>query len=140
FTVQAGLYANYHVTDPALFFTKSDKWQFPLERETPEASPAPPPPEMPGPLVPVVSQAPAQSMKPFYVTMRLPDGQDEEFVLMLPFQIEKPPSMPAWLCARCDGRNYGRLRAYTFPQRVDGPTQAESFIDQNADISGRLSL
>jgi uncharacterized membrane protein (UPF0182 family) len=140
FTVQAGLYTNYHVTDPALFFTQSDKWQFPRERVTLDTTPPPPPLEMPGALVPAAPTVPEQLMEPFYVTMRLPDGQDEEFVLMLPFQIEKPPSMPAWLCARCDGRNYGRLRAYTFPQGVDGPTQVESFIDQNADISGRLSL
>ena len=59
---------------------------------------------------------------------------------MMPFQIERPPSMPAWLCARSDGEHYGRLLAFTFPQGVDGPTQAESFIDQNPEISSQLTL
>jgi uncharacterized membrane protein (UPF0182 family) len=59
---------------------------------------------------------------------------------MLPFEIARPPSMPAWLCARCDGVEYGRLRALTFPQGVEGPSQIESFIDQNPDISRELTL
>jgi uncharacterized protein len=81
-----------------------------------------------------------QLMEPFYVSMRLPGERGVEFVLMLPFQIERPPSMPAWLSARCDGPHYGQLHALTFPQGVDGPSQAESFIDQNPEISGQLTL
>ncbi len=79
-------------------------------------------------------------MEPFYVSMRLPGERDVEFVLMLPYEIAKPPSMPAWLCARCDGVEYGRLRALTFPQGIEGPSQIESFIDQNPDISRELTL
>ena len=48
--------------------------------------------------------------------------------------------MPAWLCARCDGEKYGHLRAYFFPTGVDGPSQAESFIQQNPDISRDVSM
>lgn len=139
FTVQAGLYANYHVTDPATLFVQSDQWKFPMEvvrtqGQQPSVGEGGLPPGIPRPVSAGVP------LEPFYVTMRLPDGEGEEFLLMLPFQIEKPPSMPAWLCARCDGEHYGQLRDYRFPLGVDGPMQAESFIDQNPEISSRLSL
>jgi len=139
FTVQAGLFENYHVTDPAVFFQRSDKWEFPTEQVTVDETHM----VVGEGGVPVPQTAPATHtlpMEPFYVTMRLPDGVGEEFILMLPYQIERPPSMPAWLCARCDGEKYGHLRAYFFPTGVDGPSQAESFIQQNPDISRDVSM
>jgi uncharacterized membrane protein (UPF0182 family) len=139
FTVQAHLYANYHVKDPAIFFQRSDQWKFPQEQVTTQRQQM-----VPGegglPVPQTVTDTGSQPMEPFYVTMRLPDGKGEEFVLMLPYELEKSPNMPAWLCARCDGDEYGRLRAYLFPTGVNGPSQAESFIEQNPDISSALSL
>jgi uncharacterized membrane protein (UPF0182 family) len=139
FTVQAGLFRSYHVTDPAVLFQQSDRWEFPTE----PGKPAEPAPATPDAALQLPLQAPSSNslpMEPFYVTMRLPDGEGEEFVLILPYQIKQPPSMPAWLCARCDGAHYGHLRAYLFPPGVDGPQQAESYIDQNPDISSKISL
>jgi uncharacterized protein len=139
FTVQAGLYANYHVTNADSLFVQSDLWNLPEERAVRDT-----PQEMPMPGMPIRLQsagsASGQTMSPFYVTMRLPQANMDEFVLMLPFQISRPPSMPAWLCARSDGAHYGQLLAYSFPQGVDGPVQVETFIDQNPDISKEFSL
>jgi uncharacterized protein len=140
FTVQAGIYRSYHVTDPTVLFQQSDRWEVPMEPQqvSPVASVPSPDNSFPEAMQPQAnSQLP---MEPFYVTMRLPEGQGEEFVLMLPFEISRPPSMPAWLCARCDGDEYGHLRAYVFPPGVDGPQQVESYIDQNPDVSAKLSL
>lgn len=139
FTVQAGLFTSYHVTDPAIFFQQSDQWKFPQEHVTGARQQPVMPSDngLPGPPPAAPSPPPRE---PFYVTMRLPDGVGEEFVLMLPYELEKSPNMPAWLCGRCDGENYGHLRAYLFPTGVYGPTQAESYIEQNPDISSALSL
>jgi uncharacterized protein len=139
FTVQAGLYTNYHVTNPDSLFVQSDQWRLPEERALQEPRRVAPVSGVPVQLQPV-GPAPRETMSPFYVTMRLPQGKADEFVLMLPFQIARPPSMPAWLCARSDADHYGQLLAYSFPQGVDGPVQAETYIDQNPEISAEFSL
>jgi uncharacterized membrane protein (UPF0182 family) len=50
--------------------------------------------------------------------------------------------MSAWLCARCDGKEYGRLLVYVFPQgnQREGPQQVESLINQDPSVSQQLSL
>ena len=44
--------------------------------------------------------------------------------------------------ARSDGANYGNAVVYDFPKTrlVDGPQQIEARIDQNAQLSGQLTL
>jgi uncharacterized protein len=48
----------------------------------------------------------------------------------------------AWLAARCDAPDYGRLIVYEFPKDklVYGPFQIEALINQNTDISQQISL
>ena len=50
--------------------------------------------------------------------------------------------MIAWMAARSDGENYGKLRLYEFPKQelVYGPFQIEARIDQDPEISQQLTL
>jgi hypothetical protein len=50
--------------------------------------------------------------------------------------------MIAWLAARCDAPDYGKLIAYEFPKEklVYGPFQIEARINQNTEISQQLTL
>ena len=50
--------------------------------------------------------------------------------------------MIAWLAARCDPPDYGKLIVYEFPKDklVYGPFQIEARINQNTEISRQLSL
>jgi uncharacterized membrane protein (UPF0182 family) len=50
--------------------------------------------------------------------------------------------MSAWMAARCDAPNYGRLIVYNFPKQrlVYGPQQIVARINQDPVISGQLSL
>jgi hypothetical protein len=50
--------------------------------------------------------------------------------------------MVAWMAARCDGSNYGKLLCYRMPKSawVDGPMQVESRIGQNRDFSTKQTL
>jgi uncharacterized membrane protein (UPF0182 family) len=50
--------------------------------------------------------------------------------------------MIAWLAARCDPPDYGKLIVYEFPKEklVYGPFQIEALINQNTYISQQLSL
>jgi uncharacterized membrane protein (UPF0182 family) len=50
--------------------------------------------------------------------------------------------MTAWLAARCDPGEYGRLLLYTFPKDrlVPGPMQVESLITQNPTVSQNIHV
>jgi uncharacterized membrane protein (UPF0182 family) len=120
FAVQAHMYATYHMQDPQVFYNKEDVLAVPHRsidgRET--------------------------EIEPYYTIMRLPGENREEFVLLLPFTPNKRDNMRAWLAARSDAPNYGKLTALNFPKAklVYGPKQIEARVDQDAVISQQLSL
>jgi uncharacterized membrane protein (UPF0182 family) len=120
FNIQASVYQTYHMTDPRVFYNKEDLWTIPVE-----------------------TYADAErSMEPYYVIMRLPGEEQEEFVLMLPFTPTQKDNMITWLAARSDGDKYGKLIAYNFPKDklIYGPRQIEARIDQDPTISSQLTL
>src|SRR5207237_5010594 len=51
-------------------------------------------------------------------------------------------NMIAWVAARCDPQDYGRLLVYTFPKDklVYGPYQVEALINQNTEVSQQITL
>jgi len=74
--------------------------------------------------------------------MKLPGEKQEEYILLLPFTPSKRDNLAAWLTARCDGENYGKIRAYTFPRDrlIYGPKQIDARINQDSFISQQLTL
>ena len=123
--LQAHAYGLYHMTDPAAFFNREDLW-------TPATESA----------VDVAGQRSTQEMQPNYVLMKLPGENGMEFVNILPFTPSNRNNLIGWIAGRSDGANYGTAIAYNFPKTrlVDGPSQIEARIDQNAQISGQLTL
>ena len=85
---------------------------------------------------------PARQMAPYYIIMRLPGEERAEFFLMLPMVPSQRENMIAWLAARCDPPDYGKLIVYEFPKDklVYGPFQIEARINQNTEISQQISL
>ncbi len=81
-------------------------------------------------------------MAPYYIIMRLPGEPQAEFFLMLPMVPSRRDNMIAWLAARCDPPDYGKLIVYEFPKEklVYGPFQIEARINQNTEISQQLTL
>lgn len=120
YQVQAQIYKTYHMTDPYVFYNKEDPWLIPKEIVNNEQT----------------------IMEPYYIIMRLPEADESEYILMLPFTPKSRPNMIAWMCARMDGDNYGKLLVYNFPKQetIYGPEQVESRINQDTDISQQLSL
>jgi uncharacterized membrane protein (UPF0182 family) len=61
---------------------------------------------------------------------------------MLPMTPSQRENMIAWLAARCDPPEYGKLIVYEFPKDklVYGPFQIEALINQNTEISQQISL
>jgi len=81
-------------------------------------------------------------MEPYYIIIKLPQGDKEEFLLMLPYTPSEKDNMIGWLAARSDLPNYGSLIVYNLPKEklVYGPMQVEARINQQTEIARQLSL
>jgi uncharacterized membrane protein (UPF0182 family) len=133
FGIQAMMYTSYHMREVTTFYNQEDRWE--IAREATgrtlvkgAASPA--------------GNTTSRTMEPYYVIMRLPQEQKEEFLLMLPFTPAGRQNMIAWLCARCDPEHYGEMLALQMPKQrnVFGPQQIGARINQDSRISKALSL
>ena len=74
--------------------------------------------------------------------MKLPGETGVEFAEILPFTPANRNNLIGWIAGRSDGAHYGTSVVYNFPKTklVDGPLQIEARIDQNAQLSGQLTL
>ena len=122
FGFQAEKFLRYHMEDTQDFYNLEDIWNIPEEK--------------------VGQSSQLQVVEPYYVIMKMPREEDEEFVLLLPYTRNVPPIMAGWLAARNDAPNYGQLVAFTFPkgQQVDSPQQIEAKIDNDPYISQWFTL
>jgi uncharacterized protein len=61
---------------------------------------------------------------------------------MVPFTPRGKDNLAAWMVARNDGAEYGRLRVYRLSRQslVYGPQQIENRINQDTEISRQISL
>ena len=116
FTIQAFIYATYHMKTPQVFYNKEDQWEIP--------------------------EIDNKMMEPYYTIMKLPGNKTEEYILMLPFTPSGKSNLSAWMVAQSDGENYGKLIAYTFPKQklIYGPNQIVARINQDAEVSRQISL
>jgi uncharacterized membrane protein (UPF0182 family) len=124
FRIQAQEYRAYHMDSPEVFYNREDLWQFPREPTGPDGNTV------------------GNRMAPYYMIMRLPGEPRAEFFLMLPMAPSQRENMIAWMAARCDPQDYGKLIVYEFPKEklVYGPFQIEARINQNTSISQQISL
>jgi uncharacterized membrane protein (UPF0182 family) len=74
--------------------------------------------------------------------MRLPDEQTAEYIFMTPFTPRQKDNLAAWMVARSDGANYGKLLVYRFPKQslVFGPRQIMNRINQDTEIARQITL
>jgi uncharacterized membrane protein (UPF0182 family) len=114
--IQARMFTTFHMTDPSVFYNKEDLWEIPSYRE--------------------------KTIDPYYLITKLPGSDEEEYILLLPFTPSKRDNLAAWMAARSDGENYGKVTVYTFPRDrlVFGPRQIDARIDQDSYISQQLTL
>ncbi len=120
FQLETSLYARYHMVDPDAFYHREDQWQYPTaEQGAPNTSPF---------------------MR--HIILRLPGESNPEFIYMTPFTPQGKDNLAAWMAARMDGANYGKLVVYRFPKQslVYGPKQIVNRINQETSISQQLTL
>ena len=122
FRIQAEKYIRYHMQEPQNFYNNEDLWAV-AEEKFGQGD--------------VLNQ-----VEPYYVIMKLPGEDKEEFVLLLPYTPNERQNLIGWLAARSDGSHYGNLIAFNFPKdrQIDGPAQIEARIDNDQDISAWFTL
>ena len=120
FKIQSQIYKTYHMQDPVVYYNREDVWEIPQENY----------------------QGSTINVEPYYIMNQLPGEEEAEFILMTPFTPSNRDNMVAWMAARNDGEHYGELFTYRFPKDrlVYGPSQIESRIDQESEISQLLTL
>ena len=120
FEMQVERYKRYHMTNPQIFYNNEDLWTRPREQYAGQQ----------------------RIMEPYYIMTRLPDSDQQQFMLMTPMTPENRDNMISWIAAKSDAPNYGELVVYKLPKErlIYGPNQIESRIDQDTEISRQLSL
>lgn len=117
---QGLVYAKYHMTDPGVFYNQEDLWVRATENYYGNEQP----------------------VEPYYIMWDHPGNDNMEYILMQPYTPKGRQVLVGWIAGMSDGENYGRFLAYNFPRerRILGPQQFETKIDQDAHLSGQLSL
>ena len=120
FAMQAAMFATFHMTNPGAFYNREDQWEIPSFE--------------------VGGQA--ERMEPYYTMMKLPGESGPEYIQMLPFTPRQKDNLAAWMAARSDGDQYGRLVVFPFPKQtvIFGPRQIAARINQDQVISPQITL
>jgi uncharacterized protein len=120
FAIQAHMFTTYHMLNPAIFYNREDQWEVPVFEAGGQAVP----------------------MQPYYTIMKLPGESGAEYIQMLPYTPRQKDNLAAWMVARSDGDNYGRLMVFQFPKEtvIFGPRQIAARISQDQVISPQITL
>lgn len=151
FLIQALKYRAYHMTSPDLFYSREDLWEIGYEVYENVAEETTAGAAQPSTLTRLTGLRPRragerktnlQPVEPYYIIVTLPDEKTSEFLIMIPYTPAEKTNLTAWLAARCDPPNYGKLLVYRFPKGrlINGPQQVEVYIDQDPMISQQFSL
>jgi len=145
FRVQSQMFGKYHQTKAIDYYRQSDRWNIAQEppRSPQDTSTTTAPPIVAG-SAPVIQNEPR--IDPYYLLMRLPNEQDESFILFQPFvpysDRDQRKELSAFLTAKSDPGSYGQLDAFVMPrdQQVNGPALVDARINQEPSISQQITL
>jgi uncharacterized membrane protein (UPF0182 family) len=127
---QGDVFGLYHTESAKMFFGREDVWSIAREAAINNAGDK-------------TTQPQSKPLDPYQVLMPLPgEGSGPEFARVLPFTPANRNNMIAWMAGRSDGAAYGQLLIYNFPSSrvIDGPSQIEARIDQDAQLSSQITL
>ena len=133
FRLQSQLFRTYHIPDADAFYNRADAWDIPVDPASLANQ---------GGATALQQASGQRPLEPYYLVMRLPGEETEEFVLIQPYLAVSRPNMVAWLAGRSDGDKLNSLFAVRFPsdQQVLGPLQAQARIEQDDEISAYITL
>jgi len=121
FSLQAAMFATFHMTNPSTFYNREDQWDVPSLDQ---------------------GKGGARPIVPYYTIMKLPGETDAEYIQMLPYTPRQKDNLAAWMVARSDGGNYGQLMVFQFPKQtvIFGPRQVAARISQDQVIAPQITL
>jgi uncharacterized protein len=144
FRTQTTMYARYHIENPGSFYEQTDAWsvaQDPGTQVTGEQAS-----QTADPVTGELGPARERRIDPYYLLMRLPEEEQESFVLLRPFvpfsENDNRNELTSFMVAKSDPDEYGRLIAYEMPRGAlpDGPAIVASNINSEEEIAQRISL
>jgi uncharacterized membrane protein (UPF0182 family) len=149
FRVQANMFGDYHVTDPDAFFASNDDWDIAQDPGTGRVRASSDNGGGGGASTPTTLALATRSatsgqlarMEPTYLLLRLPGDTSPGFVILQPFVPEsrddRQKNMTAFLVARSDPGEYGRLESFEMPRnlQVDGPLIVNNAIQSTPEIA-----
>ena len=120
FEIKVNQLLRYHVKEPKAFYNGDNIWQVPKETYGKQSV----------------------EVEPYHVTAQLKENENSEFLLLQPLAPLARPNLSAWVAARNDGDNYGKLVLLRFPSQttIYGPEQIQALINQDPLISQQFSL
>jgi uncharacterized membrane protein (UPF0182 family) len=120
FDIQMHIYANYHQTDPYVFYQQEDIWEYAY----------------------ALSGKKQVLFAPYYLTLDLIRPPQLDFLLLVPMIPRKRENLRVLAVAGCDQPNYGKIIIYNFPkgELFYGPTQVTSLINEEPSISQQFTL
>jgi uncharacterized membrane protein (UPF0182 family) len=120
FEIQMRMYADYHQTDPLVFYEQEDVWQFAKPRGDEEVG----------------------SSESYYVTLNLIEKDRLDFLLLLPLVPQGRSNLRALAVGGCDEPHYGKIVVYEFPkgELAYGPSQIAALINEQPAIAQEFTL
>ncbi|MGH9653132.1 MAG: UPF0182 family protein [Bryobacteraceae bacterium] len=122
FSIEANIYRTYHMRDPEAFYNRADLWDIAKVATSPNG--------------------PGSLLQPTYVVATLPDDNQPEFMLIIPFTPAHKDNLIAYMAARCDGSHLGQIVVEQLSKKniIFGPRQIEARINQDRNIAKDLAL
>lgn len=121
FKVQRELLTRYHVTSASQFYSGSERWQVPDD------------PTHKGNAVP-----------PYYLSMKMPDQEEQTFSLTTTFNPSGRETLGAFMAVNADTRSddYGTIRILKLPSNttVSGPQQVQSRFNSDTEIANEINI
>jgi len=146
FRVQTNAYGRYHMDAPGDFYRSADQWDI---SQDPGAGPPSNQSETTNTTDPTtgrITSTRERRMDPYYLLMRLPDAENEDFLLLQPFvptsRDDSRKELTAFMVAKSDPDNYGELEVFVMPRgrSIDGPALVDARINQEPAISEQITL
>lgn len=142
FRVQTNMWARYHIGDAQDFYEQTGGWAVAQD---------------PGTAVTGAEQTQTTNeqgqlvstrerrIDPYYLQMRLPDRENEDFLILRSFvpvsDNDERKQLTSFMVGLSDPEDYGQLRVYEMPNlNVDGPAIVNATMLQNEEVSSRISL
>ncbi|MGQ0521566.1 MAG: UPF0182 family membrane protein [Actinomycetota bacterium] len=154
FRVQTNMYSRYHITAPNEFYNAGDAWD--ISQDPGSGSPTNTATQSQAATTSttgpgagaggLVSAARGRRMDPTYLLLRLPEDEDESFLILQPFvprsSGDRQQNLSAFMTAKSDPGEYGKLQAFVMPrgEQIDGPALVDARAAADPDISREITL